>query len=182
MDLRDTTHSNTALVVVTVIAVLLHVGIGPQISIFGGRINFMLVLAIVYAFSGNTRSAVIAGFACGLFYDLTASVPVGLMTLLLTIGGFVLSNTPSASVGSSLADASRLSFVYAFVICIVYSLLLLIMGVRSDVMATVFGHGFTSAIITGLVTIPALMFSGVLDGQRHSFSSRGKGSRFKGIK
>lgn len=182
MDLRDTTHSNTALVVVTLIAVLLHVGIGPQISIFGGRINFMLVLAILYAFSGNARSAVIAGFACGLFYDLTASVPVGLMTLLLTIGGFVLSNTPSASVGSSLADASRLSFVYAFAICIVYSLLLLIMGVRSDVMATVFGHGFTSAIITGLVTIPALMFSGVLDGQHRSFSSRGKGSRFKGIK
>ena len=182
MEFRDTNRIHTALMVTAIVAAVLQVSLAPQVSILGGRINFMLVLAIVYAFSGNTRSAVIAGFACGLFYDLTASVPVGLMTLLLTIGGFVLSNTPSASVGSSLADASRLSFVYAFVICIVYSLLLLIMGVRSDVMATVFGHGFTSAIITGLVTIPALMFSGVLDGQHRSFSSRGKGSRFKGIK
>ena len=105
--LENTTHSNTALVVVTLIAVLLHVGIGPQISIFGGRINFMLVLAILYAFSGNARSAVIAGFACGLFYDLTASVPVGLMTLLAYHWlDLWLSNTPSANVGSSLADAS----------------------------------------------------------------------------
>lgn len=182
MDLHDTSRSGSSTAIICVVALILQVALSPQIDLFGGRINFMLALSIVFAFSGDARRAVVAGFFCGLFYDLTASVPVGLMALLLTIGSFVLSNTPTAQVGAAPADTIRLSFLYCLVVCLIYAIALLIMGVRGDFVSAVIGHGLASAILTALASIPFLLLGGAADGGYRSFSARGGRSRIKGIK
>ena len=68
--------------ILAVVAAVLQVALAPQISILGGRFNFMLAFALAIALRGDGAQAVYAGFFSGLFYDLTATVPIGLMALL----------------------------------------------------------------------------------------------------
>lgn len=182
MDLHESSRSQTSLAAVTVVAILLQAALAPQISLFGGTINFMLILAAVYAFSGNASRAVLAGFLCGLFYDLTASVPVGLMTLLLTIGSFVLANSSAAAIGASSQNTYRLVAVFCFAVCMVYGVALVIMGIQSDLVNSLLGHGLSTAILSALVSVPFFLASGTSDSSRRGFSAKSKGSRFKGIR
>ena len=177
MDLHEQGAGSRAFAIAAIVCVLLQAGLAPQISIAGGRVNFMIVLVCLGVFSGDPTRAVICGFCCGLFYDLSAAVPVGVMSLLLTVGSFALvhsaAGTPSArgiTVGA-----------FAFAINVIYSIILLFMGLESSFVVAIFGHALPSSILTGLVAVPFLM-SGVAPQSGYGFSARGgrqAGMRFK---
>lgn len=88
MDLHEQGMSSRTFVIAAIVCVLLQAGTAPQISIAGGRVNFMIILVCLSVFSGDPTRAVVCGFCSGLFYDLSAAVPVGIMSLLLTVGSF----------------------------------------------------------------------------------------------
>ena len=88
--------------ILAVVAAVLQVALAPQISILGGRFNFMLAFALAIALRGDGAQAVYAGFFSGLFYDLTATVPVGLMALLTMLASFALSSIGGAGTSGSL--------------------------------------------------------------------------------
>ena len=88
MDLHEQGMSSRTFVIAAIVCVLLQAGLAPQISIAGGRVNFMIILVCLSVFSGDPTRAVVCGFCSGLFYDLSAAVPVGVMSLLLTVGSF----------------------------------------------------------------------------------------------
>lgn len=90
MDLHEQGMSSRTFVIAAIVCVLLQAGLAPQISIAGGRVNFMIILVCLSVFSGDPTRAVVCGFCSGLFYDLSAAVPVGVMPLLLTVGSFAL--------------------------------------------------------------------------------------------
>ena len=90
MDLHEQGMSSRTFVIAAILCVLLQAGLAPQISIAGGRVNFMIILVCLSVFSGDPTRAVVCGFCSGLFYDLSAAVPVGVMSLLLTVGSFAL--------------------------------------------------------------------------------------------
>ena len=83
MDLHEQGMSSRTFVIAAIVCVLLQAGLAPQISIAGGRVNFMIILVCLSVFSGDPTRAVVCGFCSGLFYDLSAAVPVGVMSLLL---------------------------------------------------------------------------------------------------
>lgn len=95
MDLHEQGMSSRTFVIAAIVCVLLQAGLAPQISIAGGRVNFMIILVCLSVFSGDPTRAVVCGFCSGLFYDLSAAVPVGVMSLLLTVGSFALCTAPS---------------------------------------------------------------------------------------
>ena len=82
MDLHEQGMSSRTFVIAAIVCVLLQAGLAPQISIAGGRVNFMIILVCLSVFSGDPTRAVVCGFCSGLFYDLSAAVPVGVMSLL----------------------------------------------------------------------------------------------------
>ena len=75
---------------IVVACILLHLALAPQIHLFGGAFNFMLVLTVSLAISLDSRTMVYVGFFSGLLYDLTTTGPVGLMSLLLALVGCYL--------------------------------------------------------------------------------------------
>lgn len=87
--------------IAAIVCVLLQAGLAPQISIAGGRVNFMIILVCLSVFSGDPTRAVICGFCSGLFYDLSAAVPVGVMSLLLTVGSFALTHSAAGQTGGT---------------------------------------------------------------------------------
>ena len=68
--------SSRTFVIAAIVCVLLQAGLAPQISIAGGRVNFMIILACLSVFSGDPTRAVVSGFFRGVFYDNSPSVPV----------------------------------------------------------------------------------------------------------
>ena len=101
MDLHEQGMSSRTFVIAAIVCVLLQAGLAPQISIAGGRVNFMIILVCLSVFSGDPTRAVVCGFCSGLFYDLSAAVPVGVMSLLLTVGSFALVHSAVGQTGGT---------------------------------------------------------------------------------
>ena len=132
MQLKDMGKTRSATVALCIAAVALQIGFAPQIEVMGGRINFMLILACVFILSGDTHRATIAGFSCGIAYDLTASVPVGLMSLILTVACFISSGMfRGVQIGLN-PNALRCTAIVMFAVNVLYGLLLFFMHVQTD--------------------------------------------------
>lgn len=181
MEFRDTGQNNRALVLLVVIACILQVGFVPQVSILGGRFNAMLALAGSFALMGNTRRAVYAGFFAGLFYDLTASVPIGLMTLLLTIASFALSHASGAGTSGFSTSMLRLFFLYALSVSLANGIALMCLGLEGSLLVSLGSHGLVSALLTTLIAAPFLLVTLSSSQGGSGFSARGgsKGARYK---
>lgn len=181
MDLHEQGTSSRPFVIAAIVCVLLQAGLAPQISIAGGRVNFMIILVCLSVFSGDPTRAVVCGFCSGLFYDLSAAVPVGVMSLLLTVGSFALVHSAAGQTGGSPSARGITVGAFALAINVVYSIILLFMGLETSFVVAVFGHALPSSILTGLVAIPFLL-SGVVPQSGYGFSARGgrqAGMRFK---
>ena len=164
MDLHEQGMSSRTFVIAAIVCVLLQAGLAPQISIAGGRVNFMIILVCL-----------------SVFYDLSAAVPVGVMSLLLTVGSFALVHSAAGQTGGTPSARGITVGTFALVINVIYSIILLFMGLETSFVVAIFGHALPSSILTGLVAIPFLM-SGVVPQSGYGFSARGgrqTGMRFK---
>ncbi len=178
MKIKDTGRENKTSIILAVAALVLQIALAPQIEICGGRINFMLALAALFALSGDTHRATVAGFFCGLAYDLTAAVPVGLMSLLLTLACFFTSSFFNGVQAGINANAARCSALMIFAINVVYGLLLFFMGVQTDLFWAIVGHGFSTTILTFLVSL-AFFYIYAASSPQTTFTVRSKGTRYK---
>lgn len=180
-------HSAGAFLIPVGIAFALQLALAPHVEILGGRFNFMVAVACAMAPGLPAGSAAVLGFSCGMLYDLSASVPVGLMSLILTVACFALSSASNGvSLGSS-AEGIRLTGTTAVGVIMAYATALLVMGVEGDILAALFGHGLTTGILSALASLPFLLFASVHDASP-GFSAKprgrghGRGTRFKGVR
>ena len=186
MPLNDTARSSSRpLIIAGLVAFVLQVAFAGQIAIFGGRINFLLAFAAAAAMSGNPSSAVCAGFFAGLAYDLTASVPVGLMTLIMTVATFVLASAVGMAGEGFSARSMQFALIYALGVCVLYGILLLFLGQEHDIVHALLVSGVLSALLTTAVSACFMMALGRSESRGRGFSARGgrsRGTRFKGIR
>lgn len=178
MQLRETGRPMRSIIVLSVVAALLQVGLAPQLSVMGGTLNFMLALCCALALTSDVSSAVYIGFCCGLFFDLTSSGPIGLMALIMTVAGFGLATASRGVMGGLTPESLRLAGIVILLVNLAYGLCLFLMGVQGDLVWALFGHGISSTVLDILL---AALFLLVLSGQgpQRTFSSRPRGSRYK---
>lgn len=162
-----------------IIAFLLQAGVAPQVSILGGRINFAVAAACALAPGMAPGSAALLGFGCGLVFDLTSSMPVGLMPLLLTIACFALAGASRGHALGLIAEGARLTGVAVTVVTLIYGLAVFLLGIETSFVAAVLSHGLITAVLTVIASLPFLAFS--TGGERTGgFSAAGsRGTRFK---
>ncbi|MDO5032538.1 rod shape-determining protein MreD [Corynebacterium sp.] len=175
------THTRRPLVAACVIALLLQLALAPQISLFGGRINFMLVLVATAAVGGESRILVYLGFAAGMLFDLTSAVPLGLMALLLTLSGYAVANMTRGIAPGVHMDALRMSGVCIAAVNLIYAIAMVAMGVTSGMMTSL-GIALASTLLDIVVAVP---FLALLSGgeQGRGFSARGGNrTRYRGLR
>ena len=146
MDLHEQGMSSRTFVIAAIVCVLLQAGLAPQISIAGGRVNFMIILVC-----------------------------------LSVLGSFALVHSAVGQTGGTPSARGVTVGAFALVINVIYSIILLFMGLETSFVVAIFGHALPSSILTGLVAIPFLM-SGVVPQSGYGFSARGgrqTGMRFK---
>lgn len=181
MEVRDPHRQRRSLVIACVVAAVLQLALAPQISLFGGAFNFMLVFALCMSLGNEVGTAVLIGFFSGLFYDMTSAAPVGLMSLLLTIGCFSLA-TVSRGISSNVStDSMRLIAVAILAINVINGVALLLMGVEGGFVSAVLVHGLASTVLDVLASLPFLVLVGASEPKK-GFTARAKGTRFKNYK
>lgn len=181
MQLKDTARTRSATIILCVAAVAFQIGLTPQIEVMGGRINFMLILACIFILTGDTSRATTAGFLCGLAYDLTASVPVGLMALILTVACFISSAMFRGVQAGLNSNALRCAAIVMVAVNVLYGLLLFFMHVQTDLFWAIVGHGLSSTVLSLLVSVPFFAIAGNVFSQG-GFSARSRGTRYKSLR
>lgn len=180
--------------VLCVAAVILQIALAPQLSVLGGRINFMLVLTVVLAVAGDARSMVYVGFLSGLFFDLTSASPVGLMSLLLCLAGYMTAALSRGVAPGPSMEAMRCAGISILLVNLVYGLALFFMGQQTSLLYALGVHGLASSVLDFIVAFAVMALVPAAE-QGHGFSasrgqqrlsvrsgSRGHGTRFKGMR
>lgn len=177
------------------VAAVLQIVVAPQLSLLGGRVNFMLVLVTVLAVSGDARTLAYVGFFAGLFYDLTTMAPIGLMALLLTVTGYLTAAlSRGITLGASM-ESLRMTGVALLGVNLAYALALFFMGSETNLLIALGVHGVASTVLDVLVAFVALAFapqgdagrgfgagrSGRMPATLHR-AGRRAGTRFKGLR
>lgn len=178
MEFRDQQKSGSSVVALVIVCLILQAGLSSQVSVAGGTFDFMAILAVIYAFQGDASKAVVAGFLCGLYFDLTSSTPIGLMALLLTVGSFVLVHSSAVQGGSTLSSQVLTVFTFSLAVDVLFGLALFAMGVQTSLFVALFGHGLATSVLTAFISVPFLALFGA-PAPTYGFSKRSGGTRFK---
>lgn len=178
MEFKNAKHTDRTSLYLAIACVVLQAALTPQISLGGGTVNFMAILAVATALREPPTRAVVTGFCAGLFFDLTTAAPVGLMALLMTVLAFIVNQSYGMRGSMSPSTQYTVGAVAVVALNLVFGLLLFFMGVQTDILVALFGHGLWTGIFTALVQIPFLAFAGV-PAPSYGFSGASAGKRFK---
>ena len=185
-EMNNTGRSRSALITMAVVCVVLHLALAPQVSVFGGRFNFMLVLTVSLAISGDSRSLVYIGVFSGLFFDLTTASPVGFMALLLALTGYTVALMSRGLTSGLGMETVRVAAVAILAVNVLYAVGMFFMGVEGDLLRSIGIHGLASSVLTMLACVPFLLMGGS-GGSGRGLSGRGRGlayggNRYKGLR
>ena len=132
MDLRDSGSSGVGLVILCVICAVAQITVAPNLNLFGGCANFALILTACVAMSEGGPKAVVVGFCAGLFFDLSSTGPMGLMSLELTALASVVGASGRNRFAESPLELARVYVACAASVQLVYQLVMLAVGHTSS--------------------------------------------------
>lgn len=162
MQINDRTHDTRGLWALALVCAVCQLALAPNIGIGNGRANFALVFAACIALSRGGSRSVVAGFAAGLFFDLSSTAPIGLMAFLLSVCSYLMGgdgrNRMSGDFGSNVAVFTVSSLGCA----LAYSLAMLLVGSASSVIDALVFRALPTAFLTVVAFLPfAYYFSRV---------------------
>ena len=132
-------------------AVLLQAGLAPYLSILGVTPNLILLVVVSIALGTGAEEGALAGFLGGLAFDLLGTGPVGVMTLVLTLTGFLAGLLHNELFTEGWRLPLTVLALAALLSETAYAALLLLFGSE---------FGFWSAFITKM--LPGAIFDSVL--------------------
>lgn len=126
MQVRDANVRRRGLVLAAVITGFLQLAVAPNISLFSGHANFCLAFAAYVALSIGGPTGVVCGFLAGLFFDFSATTPIGLMAFELCLMSYLLGVERRNRLVDGLGNAVRLFALAAAVVELLYFSVMLI--------------------------------------------------------
>ena len=120
MQVRDANVRRRGLALAAIITAFLQLAVAPNISLFSGHPNFCLAFAAYAALSIGGAQGVIVGFLSGLFFDLCATTPVGLMAFELCLMAYLLGVERRNRLADGLGNAVRLFALAAVIVEVLF--------------------------------------------------------------
>ncbi|MEE8723626.1 MAG: rod shape-determining protein MreD [Atopobiaceae bacterium] len=132
MQVRDTNKDRRGIGTLAVVCAVLQLAIAPNIAIGNGRANIALVFAACVALSIGGRQGVLMGFLSGMFFDLSTTGPIGLMSLLLTVASFFMGIEERNRMSDDPLGSFTLFAGVSFVVTLLYHFAMLLVGQASS--------------------------------------------------
>lgn len=154
MQINDSTKNRREIVRLGLVSLVLQLALAPQLAIAQGHINFALVFAGIIALSYGGTIAVVCGFVAGLLFDLSATTPIGLMALLLTIMSFVMGIENRNRLSDDATGSLLVFLLSSFIVLLVYHFTMFLFGFASSFLDVLFMRTLPSFVLTGLAYLP----------------------------
>ncbi|MBR3158241.1 MAG: rod shape-determining protein MreD [Atopobiaceae bacterium] len=181
MQVKDAHKKRRDVLVFAGVCLVLQLAVAPHICLGNGYANFAMVYTGVVALSIGGRSGVIAGFVSGLVFDLTATSPVGLMALLLTLCGYVLGIEERDRFGDGLVSSLTSFALGAMAVLVSYHLAMLLLGETSSMADVLVARTLPSFALTFLGFLPFAYLQVRASAKKHGIggaSSSHRGSHY----
>jgi rod shape-determining protein MreD len=137
-------------VIGSIAAFILQVLLAPNIAVFDAVPNFTLCFVVLNAMLCTQMRSSITGFVLGLAYDLLTSGALGVMSLVLSVLGYLVSSLNKELFAGSWAVSACFLLVAALLGEFLYAALLSILGVDSDFIRSV-----------GMRVVPGTIYDGL---------------------
>ena len=154
MQVADKNREARSIVVLAVICAVAQLALAPNLGIGNGRANFALIFSACVALLVGGRKAVLAGFLAGLFFDLSSTGPVGLMSFCLTVSSYVLGLEERNRMAGDLGVAVALFAVADLGVGLVYHLAMLLVGEASSLLDVLVYRTLPTAALTFVFFLP----------------------------
>lgn len=174
MQVADKNRDRRGTLVLAIVCAVLQLALAPNIGIGNGRANLALVFTVCAAFNIGGRKGVLAGFFAGLFFDLSATGPIGLMAGLCAVAAYVLGqegrNRMAGEFGASVVEFS----ITTLVVSLIYHLAMLMVGQSSSFLDVVALRTLPTAFLTILAFLPFAWYYSRSAGAGPSLSMGGR--------
>lgn len=155
--MNNETSRYKATVIASIVAVLLQIIIAPNIAIGGVVPNFLLVLVVVTAITYGSTRACVLGFILGLVFDLIGAGPVGVMSLVLALLGYMVGAVNKSMFSDGWVIPIITLAIAAFIGETLYGLVLTIIGYETSFFVSLVSRMLPGALydtIFGLILFP----------------------------
>lgn len=132
-------------------ALVLQVAVAPHIAIAGVVPNLLLLVVITLGLIEGRNAGAIAGFAGGLMFDLLGTGPIGAAALVFAVTGYLAGSLSEHMFAEGWLMPLTVMFLATFSAELVYSIVLMALGVGSPFWST-FTH----------IVLPAAVYNGAL--------------------
>ena len=160
MQVADKNRDARAIALLAVVCAVLQLALAPNVGLGNGRANVALVFCALVALRVGGRTGVVAGFASGLFFDLSTTGPVGLMAFCLSVVGFVLGREERDRMVEGMGGLAVAFAACALGVSLVYHLAMLLVGQADSLVDVLVFRTLPTALLTLILFVPlAWLFS-----------------------
>ncbi len=181
MQVADKNRDVRSIVLLAVLCAVLQLALAPNLGLGNGRANFALIFSACVSLGMGGRRGVLAGFAAGLFFDLSTTGPVGLMAFCLTVSSYLLGTECRNRMAGDFATPVALFSGAALGVSLVYHLAMLLVGQADSLLDVIVFRTLPTALLTIVFFLPFAYYSSRvrasglnLGGGGHHFSGRGR--------
>ena len=131
--------------------------------------NFLLIPVLLVTLRSGQDAGAIAGFFCGLLFDLMGNGTIGCMALVFTIAALVVGFLGNGLDLTTPMAVSVVAVISAFFVEIAYALVVILISAENGgSVSTVFAYSLPSALYSAVFAVIALLSIGVLLGRENS--------------
>lgn len=148
-----------------VLCFLLQAGLSPAIAIAGCAPNFLIIPVLLVALRSGVGPGGVAGFFCGLMYDLMGNGTIGCMALVLTITALVV-----GFLARSIDITSPVTVIIVVLISSVFAEVaygISVMLTSADAtggIGAIFAHSLPTSLYSAVFAVAALLICGLFLG------------------
>ena len=154
MQVSDRNRDQRSILVLAVVCGVLQLALAPNIGLGNGRANFALIFSVCISLMVGGRKSVLAGFCAGLFFDLSTTGPIGLMSLLLCVSSYVMGLEGRNRVSGDLGLTTGSFAAHALAVSLAYHIAMLLVGQASGFVDVIFLRTLPTAFLTIIAFIP----------------------------
>ena len=153
----------TVYLITFVVCILFQAGIAPAIAIGGCLPNFLIIPVLLVSLRSGSGMGSIAGFACGLLYDLMSNGTVGCMALVFVLVALAVGVVGSGTDTQSPLFTCLVAVVASFLVEFVYGIAATLTNTDSSgALITMLTHAFPTALYTAVFACIALATIGLV--------------------
>lgn len=187
MQVSNRNKDHRSILVLAVVCGTLQLALVPNIGLGNGRANLALVFSACIALTVGGRKSVLAGFFAGLFFDLSTTGPIGLMSFLLSVSAYLLGLQGRNRITGDLGLTMGTFTVHALAVSLAYHVTMLLVGEAGGFLDVVALRTLPTALLTVIAFIPFAIWltrvqpSGPNLGGGRRRSSRGSHFNMRGL-